>query len=303
MNLPKNVKIIDVCGRDGFQNIQSFIKTEDKIEIIKKIVDAGFKKVEITSFVHPIRVPQMVDSREVCKEILRYTTDKNVEVMALVPNIKGAELAVESNISEVSYVVSVSERHNMENVQKTVEKSVKNFEELCKEYKGTLKVRLDLATSFGCPFGEKIETNKIISIADRAMNAGASKVVLADTVGLGHPVRVGRVLDEVRKYIPVDHIAMHLHDTRGLALANTLTALGYGVREFESAAAGLGGCPFAPGASGNVASEDLENMLTMMGIETGIDVIQLGKAIALIKEKVDAPIISHMAHQCRCGAV
>ncbi|MGE4214545.1 MAG: hydroxymethylglutaryl-CoA lyase [Anaerotignaceae bacterium] len=303
MNLPNSVEIIDVCGRDGFQNIKTFIKTEDKVKIIKKIIDSGFKKVEITSFVNPKRVPQMADAKEVSKEILKYAVNKDVKIMALVPNIKGAQIAVESNIREISYVVSVSERHNMENVQSTVEMSMKHFEEICKEYKGILKVRLDLATSFGCPFGEKIETKKIISIAQRGLNAGASKIVLADTVGLGNPIQIGLVLEEVKKHMDIDDIAMHLHDTRGLALANTLTALHYGVKEFESATAGLGGCPFAPGASGNVASEDLENMLTMMGIETNINLNELNKAISLIREKVDAPIISHTAHLYNCKAI
>ena len=173
--------------------------------------------------------------------------------------------------------------------------SLLHFEEICKEYKGALKVRLALATTFGCPFGEQIETQKIITMAERGLKAGASKILLADTVGLGNPVLVDSVLSEVKKYIPVDAISMHLHDTRGLALANTLAALNYGVTEFESAAAGLGGCPFAPGASGNVSSEDLVNMLTMMGIETNINMDELKTAIAFIRERVNAPVISHMA--------
>ncbi|KXL54225.1 hydroxymethylglutaryl-CoA lyase YngG [Anaerotignum neopropionicum] len=295
MNLPKKVKIVEVCGRDGFQNVKTFIKTEDKIAIIKKIIDSGFQKVEITSFVNPKRVPQMSDAKEVCKEVLKYAEGKGVDLVALVPNMKGAQLAFESNIKEINYVVSVSEKHNMANVQSTVEESLLHFEEICKEYKGALKVRLALATTFGCPFGEKIETQKIITMAERGLKAGASKILLADTVGLGNPVLVDSVLSEVKKYIPVDAISMHLHDTRGLALANTLAALNYGVTEFESAAAGLGGCPFAPGASGNVSSEDLVNMLTMMGIETNINMDELKTAIAFIRERVNAPVISHMA--------
>lgn len=295
MNIPKKVKIVEVCGRDGFQNVKTFIKTEDKLKIIKKIIDSGFQKVEITSFVNPKRVPQMSDAKEICKETLKYAENKGVDLVALVPNMKGAQLAFASNIKEINYVVSVSEKHNMANVQSTVEDSMVHFEEICKEYKGTLKVRLALATTFGCPFGEKIQTEKIITMAERGLKAGASKILLADTVGLGNPLLVDSVLCEVKKHIDVDAIAMHLHDTRGLALANTLTALHYGVTEFESAAAGLGGCPFAPGASGNVSSEDLVNMLTMMGIETNINMNELKTAVAFIRERVNAPVISHMA--------
>lgn len=298
MNIPKNVEIIEVCPRDGFQNVKDFIKTEDKIEIIKKLVDVGYKKIEITSFVNPKWIPQMIDAADVVAEIKNYTKDKDVELMGLIPNKRGATNAEATGIDWISYVVSVSEKHNMANVNRTVEQSMAEFEEIVGDKKG-MKVRLGIATALGCPFGEEIKTEKIISMAEKGLKLGADSILIADTVGLGNPVLVDRVLGEMKKYIDMDKICMHLHDTRGLSLAHTLVAMNHGVKVFESAAGGLGGCPFAPGASGNCATEDLANMLMGMRVDINLNIEELNKAIDLIKQKVNSPIVSHMNSLCK----
>lgn len=297
MNLPEKVEIVEVCPRDGFQNVKDFISTENKVEIIKKLIDTGFKRIEITSFVNPKWIPQMIDAKEVAAEVKKYSKGKNVILVALAPNKRGFQNALEAGIDEVTFVVSVSEAHNKKNVNKTVEESMAQFEEIAKD-KGGVRLKLALATALGCPFGEKIKTEKIISMAKRGLDVGADEILIADTVGLGNPLLVDKVLGEVTKHIDVNKICMHLHDTRSLALANTVAAMQHGVYKFESAAGGLGGCPFAPGASGNVATEDLANMLISMGIDININIDKLTEAVGLIKRYVNYPITSHMSRLC-----
>lgn len=299
MYLPNKVEIVEVCPRDGFQNVKEFIDTDRKIEIIKKLIDSGFKRVEITSFVNPKWIPQMKDAAEVVTAIKEYSKGKDVGLIGLVPNKRGVENALSVGVDELTYVISVSERHNKENVNRTVEESMNQFAEIVTEKKNEVKFRLALATTFGCPFGEEIKTEKIISMAKKGLELGASEILLADTVGLGNPLLVENVMKEVVKEIDVNKICMHMHDTRGLALANMIAAMKYGVTKFETAAGGLGGCPFAPGASGNAATEDLLNMLNSMGIAVDIDGEKLAEAVGIIREYVNSPIVSHMSSLCK----
>lgn len=297
MILPQNAEIIEVCPRDGFQNVKDFIPTERKIEIIKSLIDVGFKRIEATSFVNPQWVPQMADASEVVAEVKEYAKGKNVSIIALIPNEKGFANATKAGVDEVNYVVSVSETHNKKNVNRTVDESLAILEKIA-ENRGTTKIRLALATALGCPFGEKIETKKIIEMAKRGLKAGANEILVADTVGLGHPQLIEDVLTEMTAHIDASKLCMHLHDTRGLALANTIAALRLGVTKFESAVGGLGGCPFAPGAAGNVATEDLVNLLSVMNVETGLDQDKLSAAVDLVRRYVNSPIVSHMSKLC-----
>lgn len=296
MNLPKSVEMIEVCPRDGFQNVHEPITHDAKVAVIRQLAKAGFKRMEIVSFVSPKAIPQMADAREVVEDTQQALRDNGVESVALVPNQRGVETAVELGIDEITYVISVSEKHNMANVRRTPAESMEQFKALIEEYGHKIRFRLALATALGCPFGEVIRTERVAEMARFGFDLGCKEVMLADTVGMANPVRVTNLMEPLIREFGADRLIMHLHDTRGLALANTLAAMQLGLHKFESAAGGLGGCPFAPGAAGNVASEDVLNMLTEMGVETGISGDELHKAVMLIKENIPAPIVSHMAH-------
>lgn len=293
MKLPEKVEVIEVGPRDGFQNIQTYIEKEDKMAIIDSLIATGLKHVEVTSFVHPKWVPQMKDSAEIVTEVVKKYRGE-IEIIALVPNLFGARKAKEYGVDTMTYVISVSEQHNKANVNRTTDESFGELEKILGELDRE-KVNLALATTFGCPFGEKIEVEKTIRMAKRGLELGINKVVLADTIGVGNPRLVDEVLEAVLKEIPLERVVMHLHDTRGMALANTLIALQHGVYQFESAVGGLGGCPFAPGAAGNVGTEDVVNMLSTMGIQTDVSQQKLKETVAMVIEKVDAPVTSHMS--------
>ncbi|MDK2867874.1 MAG: hydroxymethylglutaryl-CoA lyase [Clostridiales bacterium] len=295
----KDVSITEVGPRDGFQNIKTFIETEDKLEIIRRMIDSGVKHLEVTSFVHPKWVPQMRDAETVVSSIRTYAAAKDLELIALVPNKFGALKAKAAGVDAITYVISVSEAHNKANVNRTIDESFEAFEGIAGEM-GKVKIRLALATTFGCPFNEVVPVERIVSIAERGLRAGADKVILADTIGVADPMKVERILKAVTAQIDPSKLIVHFHDTRGMALANTLVALNAGIRNFEAASGGLGGCPFAPGAAGNVAMEDLLNMLHAMGYQTSISPEGIAHVVEAIAQKVDAPIISHMSKLSSC---
>lgn len=295
----KDVSITEVGPRDGFQNIKTFIETEDKLEIIRRMIDSGVKHLEVTSFVHPKWVPQMRDAETVVSSIRTYAAAKDLELIALVPNKFGALKAKAAGVDAITYVISVSEAHNKANVNRTIDESFEAFEGIAGEM-GKVKIRLALATTFGCPFNEVVPVERIVSIAERGLRAGADKVILADTIGVADPMKVERILKAVTAQIDPSKLIAHFHDTRGMALANTLVALNAGIRNFEAASGGLGGCPFAPGAAGNVAMEDLLNMLHAMGYQTSISPEGIAHVVEAIAQKVDAPIISHMSKLSSC---
>lgn len=295
MNLSKEVSIVEVGPRDGFQNVKDFIETEDKISIIKSLIDSGIKHIEATSFVHPKWVPQMKDSYKVVKEIKEYALEKDVELIALVPNKYGALKAKEAGIDTITYVISASESHNKNNVNRSINESFEELEEISKQI-DKIKIRLAIATTFGCPFGEEIPIKRIVEMAEKGLEVGVNKILLADTIGEANPLQVYNILKKVKQSIDCEYLGMHFHDTKGMALANTLVSLEEGITYFESAVGGLGGCPYAPGAAGNIATEDLVNMLHSMKIQTQIDLKKILSALDLVKVKVNANIVSHMAN-------
>lgn len=295
MNLPKFVEMIEVCPRDGFQNIHDLIPFDTKVAVIKQLAAAGYQRIEICSFVSPKAIPQMADAVDVVASTREMLKSNGVKTAALVPNARGVETAVTCGIDELTYVISVSEKHNMANVKRTPAESMEEFKALIGQYGDKVRFRLSLATALGCPFGEEIRTERVLEMARFGFELGCEEVMIADTVGMANPVRVSALMTALVHAYGPDKFIMHLHDTRGLALANTLAAMQLGLHKFESAAGGLGGCPFAPGAAGNVASEDVLNMLTEMGVETGVDAGALNEAVILIQEGVHAPIVSHMA--------
>lgn len=296
MHVPFKLTVVDVGPRDGFQNIRKFIPTDVKRHVIDLIIASGVKKFQVTSFVHPKAIPQMADAKEVATYVLE-TYGNQVEPVALIPNLRGAENAVICGIPEVAYVISASASHNRANVNRTIDESCEELEKIIRAFPD-LKVSLDVATAFGCPFEGPVVKENVFALMDRAIEAGVHEITLCDTIGVANPAQVEELstLALERYQVPV---ALHLHDTRGMGLANTLAGMMSGITIFETSVAGLGGCPFAPGAAGNTATEDMLNMLQEMGIETGIDLDTYMKAVAYIRESVQSVVTSHMANVCK----
>jgi len=291
--LPTSVTIAEVGPRDGFQNVKTFIPTADKIAIIEDLIAAGIKNFELTSFVSPKAIPQLADAADVCRIILaKYGSQINGS--ALVPNLRGAQSAWEAGIREVACVISVSTSHNRANINRTHDESIADLAKML-ESLPEMTVRVDLATAFACPFDGWIHPEAVGALATRIHQLGVRKIVLADTIGVATPDRVYALSTYMRQQFPDTDFALHLHDTRGMGLSNTLAGLMAGITTFETSIAGLGGCPFAPGAAGNTATEDMVNMLRDMNITTGVSREKLIEVVSLVAEKVDAPVNSHLA--------
>jgi hydroxymethylglutaryl-CoA lyase len=292
----KNASIIEVCPRDGLQNLEAYVPTKNKLELINLLASANIKKIQVTSFVNPKAVPQMNDAGEIVKIVLKKYPE--VQFTALVPNLRGAALAYEVGIREISYVISASEAHNLANVRRTIEQSFEDLKAIKKEFK-ELKIKVDIATAFGCPFDGEVPVNKVLDMIDQAIKVDVDQIFLADTIGVANPEQMSKVLDAVVEKYPNVALGLHLHDTQGMGLANVLIAIQKGFGIFESAAGGLGGCPFAPGAAGNIATEDLVNMLEKMGINTDIDLDKLMKSVQYIKENIKENLSGHLANISR----
>lgn len=291
MKWPQAVTIKEVGPRDGLQNEKTFIPTMDKVKWINQLSQTGLSYIEVTSFVHPKWIPALADSEQVAKSITR---EKGVTYAALVPNEKGLEKALESNIDEVSVFLSASETHNQKNVNKSIESSLTILQSVIQNAKRSGKsVRGYLSTVFGCPYEGKISHEKILKICEKLFEMGVYELSLGDTIGVATPKQVQDLLTEVLKRFPAKQIAMHFHNTRGTALANVTASLDAGITVFDSSLGGLGGCPYAPGASGNVATDDLLYMLQNMNIQTGVDTQKLHKASVFIQEKIGRPLSSH----------
>lgn len=297
MKIPQNIEVIEVGPRDGFQNIAAWIPTETKLTIIEDLITAGFKKLEITSFVHPKAIPQMADASTILETILKKYGNA-VTAIVLVPNLYGARRAIELGAHEITYVISASEHHNLENTRQTIASSVEALKEVC-TIKGSTKVRLAIATTFDCPFAGKTPYKSVIDLIEAGLNAGVDEIALCDTIGTANPIQVESTLAEILPRYPLDFI-LHLHDTQGMGLANVITAMQSGIFRFETSVGGLGGCPFAPGAAGNIATEDLVNMLHEMNISTGIDLKKLIDVSRTIETNLALPLTGHMVHTGGC---
>ena len=273
-NLPSKVSVIEVGPRDGLQNEKNLISTEDKVILIDKLSQTGLTNIEITSFVHPKWTPQLADAMEVSNKIKRLD---GINYMALVPNLKGVEKAITATLNEVSIFMSSSQAHNKKNLNRTIEESLEMAGDSIKLAKDNgLKVRAYLSTVFGCPYEGQVNIDKVSEIVSKLLAMGIYQVSLGDTIGIGNPKQVNFVLEKLFKVIESkEQLALHFHDTRGLGLANALVGLEMGITTFDSSIGGLGGCPYAPGATGNISTEDLVNMLHAMGVETGINLAKL----------------------------
>ncbi|WP_096225338.1 hydroxymethylglutaryl-CoA lyase [Geobacillus sp. FJAT-46040] len=287
---PAKVTIKEVGPRDGLQNEASPIATADKIAWINLLSETGLSYIEVTSFVHPKWIPQLADAVEVAAGIRRKA---GVTYAALVPNEKGLERALGAGVDEVGVFMSASETHNQKNINKTIAATFPVLEAVVQTAKQAGKtVRGYVSTVFGCPYEGAVAVDQVLMVADRLLAMGVDELSLGDTIGVATPKQVEEVLAIVLRRFPADRIAMHFHDTRGTALANILVSMEMGITTFDSSLGGLGGCPYAPGASGNVATDDLVYMLHGMGIETGIDVEQLTKAALFIRDKIGRPLSS-----------
>lgn len=274
--MAEHVQIREVGPRDGLQLIAKMLPVEQKLEWCRRARDAGMEEVEVTSFVPPSVVPQFADAAEVARGAVALG---GFTAAALVPNLKGAQRAIESGIRKVNYVLSASEAHNQANVRRSTQQSLDNFKDIIdyrgslpKEPSGRVQIAGGIATSFGCTISGPVDEKRVLEIAAKYLEMGADELIVADTVGYGNPAQVKRVMAAVVREAGPVPVACHFHDTFGLGLANVTAAIEAGVRAFDSAIGGLGGCPFAPGASGNINTEDTVYLVGSLGFETGIDI-------------------------------
>lgn len=271
----KRLYLQEVATRDGFQNEKTFIDTEQKIALIDELSQCGYAKIEVTSFTSPKAIPALRDAEAVMAGIQR---QKGVEYTVLVPNVRGAERALGCGIDEANLVMSVSEPHNRSNLRMTREQSFAQLRDVVGVIgRGPVAVNVSLSTVFGCPMQGDVPADDVLGWVERFAELGVRGVTLCDTTGMTYPTQVEALSRQVRERFPELQLTLHFHNTRGMALANTLAALQAGIDRFDASLGGLGGCPYAPGASGNVCMEDLVHMLDLMGYDTGL---QLDRVLA-----------------------
>ncbi|KAB2330832.1 hydroxymethylglutaryl-CoA lyase [Cytobacillus depressus] len=276
----KQVTMTEVVTRDGFQIEPGFIETEYKISLIRRLIEAGVKRLEVTSFVHPIYVPQMKDAEAVMCGLSDRPNDVTFCTLAL--NEKGVERAIAAGTDEINFTFSVSETHNRKNSRRSVSESLDNIRFLIRRAEEEkIPINVGIATSFGCPFEGIYKPERVIPLIERLTDWGINSIILADTTGMAHPLQVKETCQQVLKQFPNLTLHLHLHNTRGMGAANVMAGLEAGVTRFDSSLAGIGGCPFAPGASGNICTEDIVHMLELMGYETEMNI---DKLITLAKE-------------------
>src|SRR3954452_25156264 len=278
--------IREVGMRDGLQSIADIMPTETKLAWLDAEYAAGVREIEVSSFVPPKLLPQLADAEAVVKHAL---TLPELTVSALIPNSRGAERGLALGVHEMNFVLSVSDGHNLSNVRRSTEESIADFRrvvELCRERGGANRPRINcgIATSFGCTIEGDVDEDRVRRIANEVAAAGADGILLADTVGYGNPAAIGRVFRKVIAEVAPLPVAAHFHDTRGLGLANVLAAFAAGCRAFDASLGGLGGCPYAPGATGNIVLEDTAFMFEAMGVETGIDLDKLARAREIVSK-------------------
>jgi isopropylmalate/homocitrate/citramalate synthase len=290
---PKRVTVVEVGPRDGLQNERVLVPTADKIEFVNRLSAAHLPVVEVSAFVSPKWVPQMADAADV---FARITRAPGIRYTALVPNLAGLDRAMASGVTEIAVFAASTDTFSRKNINQSIDDSLAAYARVCERARASgLRVRGYLSTAFGCPFEGAVAPDRVADVAARLADLGVFEVAVSDTIGIAHPGQVPRVLDAVLARVPVHQIALHFHDTRGTALANVLASLPYGIATFDAAAGGLGGCPYAPGAAGNLATEDLIYMLDGLGVETGVSLAAVSHASAFIGSKIDHRLPSRYA--------
>ena len=262
----------EVVTRDGFQIEPNFIATDDKIALINALSQCGYAKIETTSFTSPKAIPMLRDAEEVMGRIQRAP---GVEYTVLVPNLRGAERAMESRADELNLVMSTSETHNLANLRMTRAKSFAALADVIKHVDGRTPINVSLSTCFGCPMEGDVPLAAVQHYAQRFADLGVRGLTICDTTGMAHPLQVSRMVELLQRQLPHTQLTLHFHNTRGMGLANVLAAVEGGITRFDGSLGGLGGCPYAPGASGNICSEDTIHMMDAMGYDTGIDLDKL----------------------------
>ncbi len=290
MRYPSRVTVVEVGPRDGLQNESAAIPTADKIGFVDRLSVAGLPVIEVSAFVSPRWIPQMADASQVFAGISR---QDSIRYTALVPNLEGLERAHASGVKEVGIMAAASDTFSLRNINQDVDASLDTYRAVCARASELhIRVRGYVSTAFGCPFEGEVPPARVAAVAEALMNMGTFEVAISDTIGIAHPGRVRGVVAVVADRVPLHAVALHFHDTRGTALANVLTALELGISTFDASAGGLGGCPYAPGATGNLATEDLIYMLNGLGIETGVDLNALVQASAFVEPRVGHPLPS-----------
>jgi isopropylmalate/homocitrate/citramalate synthase len=287
MSFPKRVKIVEVSPRDGLQNEKKIIPTAVKIDLIHRLVETGLSSIEVTSFVSPIWVPQLADHREVFQGLKQ---KDNISYSALVPNLRGLQAAMDVGVKEIAVFTSPSQQFCQHNINCSVEESLDHIAKVVAVAKNKkLRIRGYLSCVLGCPYEGEMPAEKVAHLAELLFNLGCAEISLGDTIGVGTALKVQELLEKTAQKLPLDKLAVHFHDTYGQALVNIYAALESGISIIDSSVAGLGGCPYAKGAAGNVATEDLVYLLNGLGITNGVDLpnlIEVGRFISQFLDKL-----------------
>ena len=285
--LPKKVRIVEVGPRDGLQNEKTIVSLEDKVKYIELLSAAGLKDIEAMSFVRADKIPQMSDGKSLYKSLVQNSLLKNTHLISLVPNKKGMEDAISVGVKDIAVFTATSNTFNQKNINATIDESLVRIAEVCKMAKdNNIRVRGYISTVFGCPYEGQTSVDQFIKVAKTLRDFGVYEISVGDTIGVANPLQIKNFLEIVLKEFKAEFLAMHLHDTRGLATSNIIASLDFGISSFDSSSGGLGGCPYAVGASGNVATEDIVNLFHSMGIETGVDIEQLAVASQFILQSI-----------------
>ncbi|WP_318257456.1 hydroxymethylglutaryl-CoA lyase, partial [Shouchella clausii] len=290
-HLPKEVKIIEVGPRDGLQNEKEFMKTERKINLIKQLVESGFKEIEATSFVNPKWIPNLADAEEVMANIY----DLPATFFALVPNERGYERAIKSKVGGVTFVLSATDTHSRKNLNRSTYESIKEIGFLIKQAQSDgVQYRASVSTVFGCPFEGNPGFERVETIIRELVRVGFKRIGLCDTIGIAHPVQVYQWMSSLKQTFTDIEFELHFHDTYGRGLSNVLAGLQAGITSFDSSIGGLGGCPYAPGATGNISTEDLVSFLHEINIKTNVNETKLLQSSKLLQQYVSKDLDSHI---------
>lgn len=284
---PAPLRIHEVCVRDGFQIEPTFVPTDRKVDLVNALGRTGLSKIEVTSFSSPKAIPMLADAEEVMRRIERVP---GVEYAALVPNVRGAQRALACDVDELNLVMSASASHNQANLRMSQSQSLAQFADIVAEVAGRAHLHASLSTAFGCPFDGDVPDAQVLDLVQRFVDLGITRVALCDTTGMANPAQVRRLFGAAIARWPQVAFTAHFHDTRAMGLANALAALDVGVLHFDASLGGLGGCPYAPGASGNVCTEDLVHMFEAMGRHTGVDLERLLTLARSLPEIVGHPV-------------
>ena len=286
-NNPEKIKIVEVGPRDGLQNEKTIISLADKLEYIRLLSMSGIQTIEATSFVRADKIPQMGDAGSLFREIKKLPNFNEINFPCLVPNIKGFNLASDVGVKEISLFSATSNEFTKKNINCTIDESFSRMNEVATEAKkNNLRIRGYISTAFGCPYAGEMSVDKLVSVIEKFLSLGVYEISIGDTIGVATPSQVDSYLSEVLKTMEISKVAMHFHDTRGMALSNILVSLEKGISTFDSSSGGLGGCPYAKGATGNIATEDVLYLANSLGIDTDVDLNKVVEASQFILRKV-----------------